>query len=439
MLPFLRMVCRKQSRFCVRKKRWALKGANLTYLGGDILGMVFFEIFPLTKISQSVDNTSHMGFTTIDLFSGCGGISEGLREADFDVVAAADNNPKYSITYKKNFSGVKFIDKSLSDLDPYEFMELVGIRVGQLDLLTGGPPCQGFSKNVPRSQREIDSKNNLLVTTFLEYCTAIRPKAILMENVAEMRNSFDETYTLEIKTTLGKLGYVVNEGVLNAADYGIPQRRRRAFFVALNDESLQFIFPPPTHQASTEQNFFIKPYLTVNDAVADLPRLKDGEGEEQMQYTSAPFSEYQKQMRKGSNILFNHKTRKLRETQYNRLACLRPGEGIKQLPDNLRPKGGYSGAYGRLTWDMVPPTITRWIFHPGSGRWGHPEDIRILTTRETARIQSFPDSFRFFGSFTDMAGQLGNAVPPLIGKILGEAIAQRLNRLKKHLHQIVKT
>lgn len=377
-----------------------------------------------------------MRFTAIDLFCGCGGISEGLREAGFEIVAGADNNPKYSITYTKNFPSTSFVGDSVAAIAPEEFCRLVGVEANGVDLLAGGPPCQGFSKNVPRSQREIDSKNNLLVNTFLSYCEAIRPKAILMENVAEMRNGFGEVYTQGIFTRLGAAGYTVSESVVNAADYGVPQRRRRAFFVGLLGDVEPFVFPRP--QFAGASDMFNESYRTIKDAISDLPRLKDGEGAVEMNYGCDPRNQYQAQMRNGTETLHNHLTRKLAEKQFKRLSLLKPGQGIKDLPDDLRPKGGYSGAYGRLTWDMVAPTITRWVFHTGSGRWGHPEDIRILTTRETARIQSFPDSFKFFGSFNDMAGQLGNAVPPLVAKTIGAAIRERLLVGKKKADKIVK-
>lgn len=378
-----------------------------------------------------------MSLTAIDLFCGCGGISEGLREAGFEILGGADNNPKYSITYAKNFPSTKFVGDSIAEIDPEDFCSMVGAKPNEIDLIAGGPPCQGFSKNVPRSQREIDSKNNLLVTTFLSYCEAIRPRAILMENVAEMRNGFGEVYTQSIFKRLGTAGYTVSESVVNAAEYGVPQKRRRAFFVGIRGDVDPFVFPCARY--SVEGDMISEPYRNITDAIGDLPRLMDGEGAEEMEYVVSPKTTYQKEMRKDGNILWNHLTRKLAEKQFERLSLLNPGEGIKDLPDRLRPKGGYSGAYGRLTWDMVAPTITRWVFHPGSGRWGHPEDIRILTTRETARIQSFPDSFRFFGSFNDMAGQLGNAVPPLVAKVIGESIKQRLFARKQKANQVVKT
>ena len=303
-----------------------------------------------------------------------------------------------------------------------ELLQYLGLKVGELDLLAGGPPCQGFSKNVPRSQRQLDSKNNTLVKTFLVHCEAILPKWILMENVAEMRNGFDQHYTDEIVERLTSAGYQVIHGVHNAADYGVPQRRRRAFFMARRD-GIKPKEPKETHAKDGGNDLFNmkKPHVTVWDAISDLRSLQHGEGTCPDTYILEPQNEYQEYVRKGCDFTFNHIAKQLKPTQYKRICSLEPGQGIKDLPDNLRPKGGYSGAYGRLTKDMVMPTITRWVFHPGSGRWGHPVDFRLITIREAARLHGFKDSFKFIGSYTQQAGQLGNSVPPLLGKIMGEA------------------
>lgn len=149
-------------------------------------------------------------------------------------------------------------------------------------------------------------------------------------------------------------------------------------------------------------------------------------GSNKMDYACGPQNPFQQMMRNGNAVVSNHKPRKLQPTQYERLASLKPGEGLKQLPEHLRPRSGYSGAYGRLTEEMIAPTITRWVFHPGSGRWGHPRDTRVITIREAARIQSFPDDFEFVGSYNDQAGQVGNAVPPLLGRRIGEEIYRQL-------------
>lgn len=348
------------------------------------------------------------------------------------MLAGIDIEPKYMATFTHNFPEAKSLRLDISKTPPDEFMKIVGIKPGKLDLLAGGPPCQGFSKNVPRKHRYLDDPKNLLVKAFLDYCEALQPRMVLMENVAEMKNGFDQTYSREIVTRLHEEGYVVSHEVLNAADYGVPQRRRRAFFLASRD-GYEFELPPPTHVAPKDQfpqiELLSMPrHVTVWEAIGDLPRLKHDQGYDECEYASKPFSDFQRLMRNGQKSVTNHIARPLRPLQYERLASLKPGQALKDLPKRLQVKSGYSGAYGRLTKGMVAPTITRWVFHPGSGRWGHPVDIRVLSIREVARMQSFPDSFEFVGTYTDQAGQLGNAVPPLLAERIVESMLRQAER-----------
>lgn len=367
----------------------------------------------------------------IDLFCGCGGISSGLRSAGFQVLAGVDLEKKYLCTFTKNFPEARSINESLSEFTPQEFMSSLGLTEGELDLLAGGPPCQGFSKNVPRKYRFLEDERNLLIKTFLDYCEALKPKMVLMENVAEMKNGFEQAYTQELVSRLEEQGYTVSHAVLNAADYGVPQRRRRAFFIA-NRIGLKFATPAPTHAApskSRQDSLIPEPtHVTVWEAIGDLPSLIHGEGAEATAYAAEPFSDFQRLMRNGLSVVTNHIARFLQPTQLARLASLKPGQKHADLPPELKTKGGYSGAYGRLTKDMVAPTITRWVFHPGSGRWGHPVDTRVLSIREVARIQSFPDDFEFVGTYTQQAGQLGNAVPPLLAERIAESMLSQYQR-----------
>ena len=360
--------------------------------------------------------------TAIDLFCGCGGISAGLRAAGVQVLAGVDLEPNYMCTFSRNFPEAKSLRLDITQITADELMTLVKIQPGELDLLVGGPPCQGFSKNVPRKNRFLDDPRNQLIKAFLDYCEALKPQYVLMENVAEMKNGFDQTYTEEILTRLREEGYTVTHAVLNAADFGVPQRRRRAFFLG-NRGTRKFQLPKPTHKnAKDDAGLFPLPdHVTVWEAIGDLPSQCHGEGDEEpVHYACEPFSDFQRLMRNGSRVVSNHVSRFLQPTQYQRLAAIEPGQGMKDLPTHLQTKGGYSGAYGRLTKEMVAPTITRWVFHPGSGRWGHPVDTRLLTIREIARIQSFPDSYEFVGSYIQRAGQLGNAVPPLLAQRIVE-------------------
>jgi DNA (cytosine-5)-methyltransferase 1 len=367
-----------------------------------------------------------IGLKAIDLFCGCGGISAGLRSVGFEVLAGVDIEPNYISTFSRNFPNTKSFQLDLATTQASDFMRLAGIEKGEIDLLVGGPPCQGFSKNVPRKNRCLEDPRNELIKAFLDYCEELKPRFVLMENVAEMKNGFEKTYTDEILSRLNDEGYTVTYAVLNSADYGVPQRRRRAFFLASQD-GLKFKLPEPTHLKENQNNLFALPnYVTVWDAIGDLPsRNHTDNTDEPSRYVCPPFSDFQSSMRNGNKTVTNHIARFLQPKQLERLSSIEPGQGMKDLPAHLRTKGGYSGAYGRLTKDMIAPTITRWVFHPGSGRWGHPVDTRLLTIREIARIQSFPDDYEFVGTYVQKAGQLGNAVPPLlVQRIVESMLAQ---------------
>lgn len=366
--------------------------------------------------------------TAIDLFSGCGGLSCGLERAGFQILAGVDIEQDYLQTFRLNFPNALSLERDLSQAEPIALMAEVGVSRGGLDLLAGGPPCQGFSKNVPRRDRYFEDPKNQLVAAFLRFAEALMPRFILMENVAEMKAGFEGAYTSLFLEALGSkhLGYTVTHGVVHAADFGVPQRRRRTFFLASRDQE-KIKFPNPTHSKhSALEMFGSQGHVTVWDAISDLPSLEHGEGRDPCDYVVSARNQFQCWARQGSYKVHNHVARRLQPIQYQRLSCLEPGQGIKDLPDEIRPKSGYSGAYGRLTKSMVAPTITRWVFHPGSGRFGHPVSPRVITIREAARLQAFPDTFCFAGTYIQQSHQLGNAVPPLLAEVIGETIANDL-------------
>jgi DNA (cytosine-5)-methyltransferase 1 len=377
--------------------------------------------------------------SAIDLFCGCGGLAAGARSAGYAVIAGVDLEPKFMATFSHNFPEAASVAADVSSLEPHELARSLKIQRGELGLLVGGPPCQGFSKNVPRRSRFMEDERNRLVLRFLEYCDYLRPKVVLMENVAEMKNGFDQAYSDEVIDALTRLGYEVTHAVLNAADFGVPQRRRRAFFIGVHGRSA-IALPRPTHtQPALPDDLFSSPkHVAVWAAIGDLPSLVHGEGFDVLRYPTEPVGEYQTWARGESSVVRNHVSRKLQPLQYERLAALLPGQGLKDLPAKLRTRGGYSGAYGRLTKEMIAPTITRWVFHPGSGRWGHPVDIRTLSIREVARIQSFPDDFTFVGTYIQQAGQLGNAVPPLLATKILQSIDRQLGSVRfEQLNQVL--
>jgi DNA (cytosine-5)-methyltransferase 1 len=362
----------------------------------------------------------------IDIFCGCGGMSWGLHKLGFNILLGIDVNDKYIQSFTRNFGEAKTLLGDLREISGRDVLKRLGLQRGELEFLVGGPPCQGFSKNTPRGARLIESDNNLLVREYLRFADEVYPKNLVIENVAEMKKGFEGQYTEEIFKELQTRGYNVVSHVFDASNYGIPQRRKRAFFVASRVRK-KLVIPPITHADKLNKSKIdnldlftdpIKPKVSVFDAISDLPRLTHTDGTYDGEYLNDPNSEYQEEMRSNSTFILNHTARKMSDIQFKRLSSLEPGQGLKDLPENLRTKGGYSGAYGRLTWDMICPTITRWVFHPGSGRWGHPEDIRTLSLRETARIQSFSDDFIFEGTYNDIAGQLGNAVPPKLMQVV---------------------
>lgn len=360
----------------------------------------------------------------LDLFAGCGGISWGLKRAGFEIIAGIDSWQPALNTFAYNHPESKTIKADLTSYKPTDLARELNLGVGEIDCIVGGPPCQGFSKNIPAAYRFLDDPRNLLFREFLEFVAYFRPKIMLMENVAEIYNAYGGQVRHEILNTLTALGYSSVAKVLTATDYGVPQTRRRCFIVASRDNEVGS-FPHPTHGSKPTFDLFnsVQAHWSAWDAISDLPSLENGEGEEPMPYLSEPSNEYQSRMRSDGEYLYDHITRKLNPTQYARVSSLQAGQGIKDLPIELRPQSGYSGAYGRLDFEHPAPTITRWVFHPGSGRYGHPRDNRLITIREAARLQSFSDDFRFTGSYIEKAHQIGNAVPPL----LIEALVPMLN------------
>lgn len=358
-----------------------------------------------------------------DLFSGCGGMSWGLHKAGFDVIGGLDNYQPAIETFRYNHKNAKAYYVDITTVNPTEILNSLNIKTGELDCLIGGPPCQGFSKNVPAAYRFLEDPRNQLFLEFLLFVKEFRPKTIVLENVAEIYNAYNGAVRNEIEKQLTIMGYAVNIRVIYMPDYGIPQRRRRCFFFA-SRTGIKPEFPSPLFGEFESKDLFshIKPYRSAWSAISDLPVLQNNEGYEPMEYDQPPLNEYQELMRKDNGLLYDHIAKNLKPTQLARLSSIGPGEGLKELPDHLRPKSGFSGAYGRLDFKMLAPTITRWVFHPGSGRFGHPREKRLLTIREAARLQSFSDDFRFTGSYTEKASHIGNAVPPMIMEVLSNHI-----------------
>lgn len=359
-------------------------------------------------------------------------MSWGLHKQGFQILAAIDKWKTALHTFKLNHKQAKIFHADITQLQPKQVMKILELSQGELDCLIGGPPCQGFSKNVPASYRFLDDPRNLLFRYYLNFVKELLPKVVFMENVAPIYNAYSGTVRDEIIETLETLGYQVEVKVIWAHHYGIPQRRQRAFFFASRTGVLPS-FPTPTFADEEIHTLFstIKKYRSAWSAISDLPVLKNGEGHEPMTYGNQPQNEYQERLRGSSQEIFDHIARQLTPIQFTRVSTINPGQGLKDLPKEIQPKSGYSGAYGRLDFDMVAPTITRWVFHPGSGRFCHPREPRLITIREAARIQSFSDDFRFTGTYIEKSHQVGNAVPPLLMETFATNIANCLRNSTK--------
>ena len=348
-------------------------------------------------------------YNVLDLFCGCGGMSWGLSKKGFNIIAGIDIWDVALKTYAHNHKNAKAINMDITDAKPLDVMREIGVDPETVDVIIGGPPCQGFSKNVPASWRFLEDPRNQLYKAYLRFVEEIKPKVVIIENVAEIYNAFNGIVREEIINTLRDWGYKVEVKIINMSLYGIPQKRRRCFFFASRVGAPSF--PKECDHV-----------LSGWDAISDLPVVNQGEGYDGMPYTFEAENDYQRHMRKDSQSLYNHVANIMKPTQTARISSIGPGQSLKDMPPELQVKGGYSGAYGRLDYTSVAPTITRWVFHIGSGRFAHPREIRGFTMREAARIQSFSDDFHFLGSRNEQAGQIGNAVPPYFMEQLADNI-----------------
>lgn len=352
--------------------------------------------------------------TCVDLFCGAGGLSEGFSDAGFRLLAATDANQPSARTFRQRHPSAPFVEAKIEDLTPADLAG--GLAAGELDCMVGGPPCQAFS--VYNHKRGMQDKRSGLFRHYLRIVQGLMPKAVVIENVTgllSMPGAVDE-----IHRSLGGLGYSVEHRILKAEEYGVPQERRRVFFVALRDGSPAF--PSPTHGGG------LLPLNTVRDAIGDLPRAADGRYEDSLPYPGDPDTPYQAGMRRNSSGALSHVAPRLGEANMERLRHIPPGGSWRDIPHDLLPAGmkrarrsDHTKRYGRLRWDGLACTIlTKCDMHWGA--YIHPEEDRSLTVREAARFQSFPDDFLFAGSRTEQYRQVGNAVPPMLAAAVARAV-----------------
>lgn len=346
-----------------------------------------------------------MELKVIDLFAGVGGLSLGFENNGFDVILANEYDSAIASAYEENHKGTKMICGDITLLDLHKIFSKY---VGEVDVVIGGPPCQGFSQKGQR--KTIHDERNFLFKYFVKVVKLVLPRYFVMENVPNILTAEGGYFRKEIEELFNSMGYQLKMGVLNASDYGVPQNRRRAFIIGkLGAEAPDL---PATKNIS----------VTIWDAISDLAYLNSGEGEEIQSYRNAPQSEYQKKLRAGSTILYNHVATKHSPLALKRLAMIPPNAGKEVLPKEHLTKSIYSGTWTRMRKNETSVTITTRFDTPSSGKFTHPFLNRAITVREAARIQSFPDSFRFLGNKGSQMKQVGNAVPPLLASAIAEVI-----------------
>lgn len=386
-------------------------------------------------------------FSLIDLFAGTGGLSEGFSAARtdgkrlFDVKLLVDNDPEAAFNYRYNRPQTDYLVADVSVTDPETILGKAGIRKGELDVLVGGPPCQGFS--VLRHKHILDDPRNELLRRFLMIAREIRPRLFIIENVPNLLTAAKGKFWDEIQSYMNDR-YIVKAEVLNAYDYGVPQWRKRTFIAGLRRDLEISDFSLPSVQVTKkvhakrfipngeDEDFLpiIKPWIATEEAIGDLPPLKPGE--EASFYTREPFTDYQAARRKNSNVLSNHAARRHEGRFLQKLAKIEEGSSNQELDGRSRFDRGreikyLSQAYGRLHRKGIAQTITAHFLNPGSGRFLHYRDLRSITVREAARFQSFDDTFVFYGSMQTQQRLVGNAVPPLMARALAEHFAKTIS------------
>jgi DNA (cytosine-5)-methyltransferase 1 len=348
--------------------------------------------------------TRSVPLTAIDLFCGAGGFSAGLLQAGFDIVGAVDAWPVAVETYGLNFTH-PVLNADVSELTAATFWKRVGREPVPIDIVVGGPPCQGFS--IQRRGNDEDARNDL-VSMYARFVCDVRPRMFIMENVPGLLGKRGREILDRFVTTVERGGYGVRYALVNAADFGVPQRRRRVLFFGWRLEDVAPFIPPiPTHSPEKHR--------TVREALMGLP---------------APSAD---RASAASDDPLHYRMR-LSDRNVARLRQIPPGKGFESLPVDQRAdchkqgadRIGHRNVYGRLDYDVPSATITARFDSFTRGMFAHPAEHRNITLREGSLLQSFDRDFRFKGTQEEMAALIGNAVPPLLARVMGSAIAEHL-------------
>ena len=355
-------------------------------------------------------------FTCVDLFSGAGGLSRGFYDAGYDVVLGVDFDEAALKTFKENHGLAEAMKLDLFNHDNIDvIVDFLDKQKIELDVLVGGPPCQGFSIAGPR---DMNDKRNSLYLAMVKLAERLKPQAVVLENVPGMLQTNGGIGAKRIIQDFKEIGYKMVPKLLYAPDYGIPQIRKRVFFVGLRDREREFEFPQPIMDKEH--------YVTCEEAISDLPSLQTQEGEiiygnDIQEYATEATTEYQKIMRKNSKKIYNHVGSIPIEKTKKMISLVPEGKNYKALPEEYRGLYKYHEALTR--YHSKKPSLT---INTGHRSHFHYKWNRIPTVRESARLQSFPDDFIFYGNKSQQYRQVGNAVPPMLGQVVAETLSYYL-------------
>lgn len=361
----------------------------------------------------------------IDLFSGCGGFSVGFKKTGYyNVIKAVEFDKVIAKSYAYNHPETQMINQDIKNIDNENYF----LR-NEADVIIGGPPCQGFSMAGARIRNGfIDDERNYLFRHYFNIVKLVRPKIFIMENVKGILNLKNGSIFEEIKRVFSDSNnfdgdrYFLNYVVVNAKDYGVPQSRERVIIVGVLNQNIdltKFISETKNFIQRNDQHFFEK--FTVKDAIGNLP-LPTTDG---VCHNIISDNHYLDFLKSDNGITYNHIATKHSQIAINRIKQIKIDENFKVLEEEINSV--HSGAYGRLNYDGIAQTITTRFDTPSGGKFIHPEQDRTLTPREAARIQGFPDSFKFIGNKTSICKQIGNAVPIKISYFYGMLVRRILD------------
>ena len=363
-----------------------------------------------------------MEFRVLDLFSGAGGFSAGLDEVcGIKTVEAVDFDEYATETFKKNFPDTHVITGDITNKSiKKEIIDIAKDR--KVNMIIGGPPCQGFS--LKGKNLGMDDPRNFLFLEYFELVKEIKPEVFIIENVKNILNSENGYFKNQIIEKFSSLGYMINYGVLNAKNFGVPESRERAIIIGSKTRCIDL----PIGNDKI---------VTVREAISDLSYLASGEGAFESDYINKPESAYQRKLR--AKKLYNHQATSHSKVALEKLAMIPPEGDKTSLPKELYGKQKFATTWSRLRWDTFSPTIDTRFDTPSNGRNSHPVLNRAITPREAARIQSFKDDFIFYGPKTAVCKQIGNAVPPFLAKAIGEAVikAYSTDRIVKDNYTLI--